>query len=409
MRTLLLSLLLGCDDTIFGKPVDSGGGPGGGDDTAASVGNWCGVQAIFEASCLTCHGSGGLGGLDLETDAYTALVGVTSSQYSDATLVIAGDAAGSLLYQKVTSTQSADHGDPMPLGASLPAEQQAAIELWIDAGATQDCSGGSDTGVTPVTYHPDGFDDPEVHGLEAKLQDQTCVTCHGEDLAGGSVGVSCDSCHEDGWRTNCTFCHGGTVDSTGAPPRDIDGTTDTDGLTFWPHTTHVTDTDYKNAFDCTACHSKPEDVLSTGHLFLGDSTPAVAEVDFSGGLSSRGAYNGAGTCSNLYCHGDGQGHNGTASVDRDYSACSSCHPDRSSGEDDWKDMSGEHEEHIGEGLSCSNCHGATVSGWDTIIDPSNHVNGQPDIELPSGMTWSSGDQTCTGTCHSEEHRSRDWD
>ena len=33
--------------------------------------------------------------------------------------------------------------------------------------------------------------------------------------------MSCDDCHDEGWRTDCVFCHGGVDDTTGAPPEDI--------------------------------------------------------------------------------------------------------------------------------------------------------------------------------------------
>ncbi len=259
-------------------------------------------------------------------------------------------------------------------------------------------AGGDGGGGSGSSYHPDGFDDPAVHGLEAKLNVQDCRDCHGADLTGGS-GLSCDSCHPDGWRTDCTFCHGGTSNSTGAPPLDIDGNADPSSITFMAHTAHVSGS-YAAPFDCSECHVEPDDVTSTGHLF--DSTPAVAEVSFTAGLSSAGSYDGAGGCSNLYCHGNGQGDNGTSTDDGRSKTCASCHPDETSGTAEWQTMSGEHSRHLNEGLACAYCHFDDVDHDKTIIEPSLHVDGVVEQAFEKSTMWIvSG--TCIGYCHGELH------
>lgn len=293
----------------------------------------------------------------------------------------------------------------MPPSTGLDSGSAEIIRAWIADGASAECStpdtGGSDS------YHPEGWADPGEHGLGAKLQEDTCVSCHGADLTGGEVGVSCDTCHAEysaDWRTDCTFCHGGEDNTTGAPPVDIDGSS-TD-ISFSAHTAHVT-TNLHEAYECTQCHDKPEDVLSTGHLFLGDSTPAVAETDFSAGLSDRSDWDGNGTCSDSYCHGNGQGDNGTGKIGTDETSCDSCHAGPSSGEDAWARMSGEHAEHLEEGMDCYECHDETVSSAGAITDPSKHVNGTPDIAF-DGYVTRSGD-TCSGSCHGEGHSGEPWD
>ncbi len=135
-------------------------------------------------------------------------------------------------------------------------------------------------------YHPRDYLEPHLHGMDAKLQVENCLLCHGDDLTGGTSERSCDPCHESEWRTTCTFCHGGQETDDGAPPRDIRGATAENDLSFPPHTKHVTTT-LREPLDCESCHaSPPEDVLSPGHVLVGDSTPGVAEVDLSEGLSS---------------------------------------------------------------------------------------------------------------------------
>lgn len=394
---LILLYLLACDDTI---KVPEGGENGGG--TTPTGTDFCAVQTIFNNDCVMCHSAGGqAGGLDLETDPYAAIVGVESSQFAGKTLVVAGDAAGSLLYRKMSGTQSSDEGGVMPSSGALSADVLSVVETWINDGASSECGSGDsgNTGGDSSTtegYHPDGWDDPTMHGMAAKFQEDTCLVCHGEDLTGGSVGVSCDTCHESGWRENCTFCHGGTDNSTGAPPVDIDNSTS--DLSFEPHTKHVTETIH-SAWECTACHTTPSDVLSVGHFLASDSTPGVAEVLLSGGLSASGSYDGM-TCSNMYCHGNGQGDNGTISK-TDTVVCGDCH----SVQTGWSTMSGEHEDHLRKGLDCSDCHGETVDSTNTIISPALHVNGTPNLDLP--LTYSGG--TCTGSCHNENHQGRHWD
>lgn len=247
-------------------------------------------------------------------------------------------------------------------------------------------------------HHPDGYAAAEVHGLAAKLQEETCVGCHGEDLTGGTAEVSCDGCHAEGWRTDCVLCHGGEADLTGAPPVDIDP----DSAVSYPeHTVHGQETIH-SAWDCTTCHTKPTDVLSAGHVFVGDSTRAVAEVDLTGGLSAEGSYDGSGTCSNLYCHGNGQDGSRGAATSGDTADCAMCHGDRGSA---WE-LSGEHHEHVEE-FDCDECHGETVTGSSTVSNPANHVDGERDLALPAGMEWNNG--RCDGDCHRERHTNAAWD
>ncbi len=372
-------------------------------DTHSTLGDepWCAVQEMFRAECLVCHGATGtLGDLDLETDPYAALVGV-ASMYPGWTLVEPGDPSASFLLTKLNDAQAGDEGTMMPPTGAIAAADIAVVETWIAEGASDVC-GGVDTGITSGGYHADGFSSSAVHGLAAKLQDETCVNCHGEDLMGGSAGVSCDTCHEPDWRTNCTYCHGGDETLDGAPPRDIDGSTDPSMISFSAHTDHVT-TDIHGAYDCTQCHVTPTDVLSLGHVFLGDATPAVSEVEFGDGLSSAGSY-ASGTCSNLYCHGNGQ-NTASVTVETGSDACDACHGSQANASS-WFDLSGEHREHLGEGVQCGDCHATTVAGNSTIIDPDLHVNGELDLELPAGITYNGS--TCTGSCHGESHNNRGW-
>jgi len=254
--------------------------------------------------------------------------------------------------------------------------------------------------------HPAGYADPSEHGHEAKFQDLECAECHGADLSGGDAGISCDSCHSEGWRQDCTFCHGDPEEGSGSPPVHISGTDDGAEASFIPHRTHTSATEIKGAFECSTCHTTPTDVLSVGHLFVSDTTPGRAEVSFLDGLSPAADWDGNGGCSNLYCHGNGRGNNGEIDHEDSIDNCHECHGDWTN-ENLWDDMSGAHEDHLEENLDCSECHSLTVDDQHAIIDITKHVNGIKDVELPYGMTRANGE--CTGTCHNEQHNGRDWD
>lgn len=280
--------------------------------------------------------------------------------------------------------------------AACMAEPGQGVAPPSDAGVAAQADGGMVT----ARFHEEGFFNPAIHGLKAKLQELDCKGCHGADLTGG-LGPSCDSCHPQNWRTTCTFCHGSKMEDISAPPRDIRGTTDPEMISFRAHRIHVAETDIKVAFDCVQCHVKPTDILSPGHIFVGDTTPGKAEVDFSGGLSANGTYDGNGGCANLYCHGNGLGDNGSAIHTMDSLTCTSCHPGP---------RTGAHRKHLEEGARCSDCHGDTATGSTQIRDLTLHVNKMVDLRFPDGLTRTNA--RCNGTCHidgeSENHNSRQW-
>lgn len=271
-----------------------------------------------------------------------------------------------------------------------------------ESDADADADADTDTDTDVVLYHPDGFDDPVYHGQEAKHHVQTCTDCHGADLAGSGDAVSCDSCHEKGWRTDCTFCHGGTDNNTGAPPLDLNNSKD--DAAFGAHSKHVEETIHA-AFSCEQCHTVPDDVLSAGHLF--DKTPAVAEVTFSAGLSAAASWSGK-TCTDAYCHGTGQGDDGTVTVGDGPVACGSCHASAEGPNEAWWTMSGEHTDHLRHDISCESCHADTVSRDGDIISPALHVNGTADF-VPEHDTITYNGETCDGVCHNERHRGRSWE
>jgi predicted CxxxxCH...CXXCH cytochrome family protein len=252
-------------------------------------------------------------------------------------------------------------------------------------------------------YHPAGFGAGKVHGTELELQRQDCRGCHGATLAGGTsgfAGPSCDGCHggptPTAWRTNCTFCHGGGLDQTGAPPRDLGSTITNTAQSFVAHGKHVRPT-MMAANDCTTCHRKPTDVMSMNHAF--DSTAQVAEVSLVlDGRNPAATYNGTGTCANLYCHGNGRA-NGTA-IDGNAVTCTSCHGGAANNR---AGLSGNHRDHH-DRYACNECHQATVATGSTVIStPALHVNLVKNVVFRQGGAYTAATRQCTNlACHGTE-------
>lgn len=145
--------LSACDDEKFAAVEGGGAVSGEGCDAVAEV---------IAGNCVGCHSAGGgAGGLDLETDWYAAV--------TDGGLVVAGDSAGSVLYQRITSTTS-----PMPPVGLMGEANQAIVGDWIDAGA-EACAAGTDGA--------DGADGADGGGGTdgAALFTSGCAGCHGAD------------------------------------------------------------------------------------------------------------------------------------------------------------------------------------------------------------------------------------
>ena len=263
-----------------------------------------------------------------------------------------------------------------------------------ETGQVEDSDSDTDSG-TGDRYHPPGFDDPAVHSVLAKLNQETCTECHGQQLDGGSSGTSCDSCHPQGWRTNCVFCHGGEDNSSGAPPRNLPQGSGASTDVFRVHSAHVEGT-LHDGFGCEHCHVTPESVTSPGHLF--DSTPGRSEVVFGEGLASLGVYEGAGSCSNIYCHSNAVGGGGDYEHTQGPVGCGGCHPGPDSSVTELMQMTSQHAYHTDVvDVTCDRCHSNVVNSQQQIVGLELHVNGSVDVNI-SELVYDGF--TCNGSCHS---------
>jgi predicted CxxxxCH...CXXCH cytochrome family protein len=173
----------------------------------------------------------------------------------------------------------------------------------------------------------------------------------------------------------CTSCHGG---ENAAPPRDLEGRSDTAFPGVGAHQTHLRGTARSRPVSCSECHVVPENVLDVGHL----DSPAPAEVIFSGTSLEFGATPSYvdGTCRNTACHG-GRGVNQNASgaanpmpiwtrVDGTQAVCGDCHglPPPAP--------------HPAGPLVCAGCHKDIAEDF-TFLRPDRHVDGLVTFTLPS--------------------------
>ena len=92
---------------------------------------------VFTQSCAfsSCHGSGQEGELSLVDAATSAveLIGVQSWEQPGAIRVVAGDSAGSLLFQVLQG--EVDPVRQMPVNGSVSDQQLELVRSWIDDGA----------------------------------------------------------------------------------------------------------------------------------------------------------------------------------------------------------------------------------------------------------------------------------
>ncbi len=189
----------------------------------------------------------------------------------------------------------------------------------------EDLKGGT-TGISCYQCHTSFPHPPEWIGTgagshRAFIQDNNyefsgCTNCHGEnyDLVKGEL--SCRSCHTqpDGPEA-CTTCHGvfnadPTILTNVAPPRGLDGEELNTDVAVGAHQIHLTRSGAVEAA-CQGCHNVPEIMASPGHI----DADALAEVFITNPVALTPSFNGtvvptplyepaSSTCQNSYCHGN---------------------------------------------------------------------------------------------------------
>jgi predicted CxxxxCH...CXXCH cytochrome family protein len=347
-------------------------------------------------ACVHCHPTGATFGFDVP---YVFAGGTTTA--GGTVVRIAGQPTGCTVachFPKGGAAKSVSWSTPGPLAcadchapAALPASHPP-----VAANATrEDCQAchvvtGHMEGAVALNGHEDAWTDaasPQFHAVSANEGLADCQGCHGADLGGGRVQVSCVSCHDGtlaaAW--SCVMCHGDTADGSGAPPAATWGN-DADPVRVGAHRAHVTASALSPGFDCSVCHQKPADALAGGHV---DASPA--EVRFAGtataGLPTpEPAWNrAAATCAATYCHGatiEG-GTNRTPNwtrVGEGQATCGTCHG-----------LPPPAPHAAASGLTaCAPCHSATMDAAGALIAPSaggKHLDGTVQATGGHPMDW----------------------
>jgi len=169
----------------------------------------------------------------------------------------------------------------------------------------------------------------------------------------------------------CTSCHGGADNESGAPPYDLLGNTLTTMKGVGAHTAHVIGGAFSDGMECSECHLKPDETDAPGHIGI-----ELLPAEIVWGLLAKEdnaipLWDGTEKCENVYCHGESRYGNKENNpswivVDGSQAACGSCHalpPARPHPTD----------------TQCSTCHAKVIDASNNIIDKEKHINGQTDL------------------------------
>ncbi len=307
-----------------------------------------------------------------------------------------------------THEQDPVGGPPLQCGGCHPGYTRTTVNLSLHMNGVVDGGGN----------HPPGWREPDQHGLVAIAGGlSACTTCHtGFGSPSGSASASCDGCHASpslygpyatgtypdhpSWQTECTFCHGGRGNATGAPPRNThivssDPTTQpTTDATIGAHASHVGAAHGIAApLDCTACHAtRWTSATDPGHM-----DKATADVFFNpvGAAADPGSYTRP-ACSATYCHGNFSGGAGSAAIQWTGAfggaftlSCTSCHgfpPGPTSA-----------TIHHPPNPSCGSCH----AGYGAGVNAATHVDGTVNHAPATGCTQCHGDLSASGVASTD--------
>ena len=162
---------------------------------------------------------------------------------------------------------------------------------------------------------------------------------------------------------------------------------------------------------CSSCHPDYKTGLQFSHATSAGNRGirvALPEGEYSGDgaawLPSQHEARTFGSCTNLYCHSNGEPFDTAASFKSvtwgSSLTCTACHD----GGGDATALSGRHGKHTG-GIyeyACERCHRTTVTDSDTISDRSLHVNREKDISFTEGGSYNDETRACSSNyCHSD--------
>lgn len=253
--------------------------------------------------------------------------------------------------------------------------------IWTQVDGTQSQC-GSCHGAPPPAPHPTGAEAANCATCHPTMEENSLVFRNPDSHINGTVEVTAAPA-----TGGCTSCHG-REETNAAPPLDLTGNAARTSLGVGAHQEHLKTSTWRHAIPCSACHVVPTALDSPGHRD-GDNK---AEVKFDT-MNPQGTY-ANGTCSTMYCHGNGRGSTGSMSwLATGPLQCGACHSVTGTG------MSGDHARHLQRGITCSQCHATVVDANRNIITADLHIDGKHEVKMAAG-TWNVMTRSCSGTgCH----------
>jgi len=269
--------------------------------------------------------------------------------------------------------------------------------------------------ITPpptIGVHPDGFGDassPNFHKFVFRENDWSfnltkCQACHAANYDGGTVGVSCLTCHtQPAGPEACNTCHGVFANPDFvAPPNDLEDNSDKSAKGVGAHYKHAYDNNMSTNIGCFECHQQTlnNDAFVHAHI-----SPPPAKMEFgefthsdSLGLSPKYDFTNL-DCANTYCHGGFKFGKSSSEnqwayaedyiVGNNYSPvwnsttekdaqCGTCHGEIDA---DGNLITPQPKGHFGSFLitDCVNCHSSVVNSDGEIIDQLKHIDKKKDL------------------------------
>lgn len=256
--------------------------------------------------------------------------------------------------------------DPNARVCSDTACHRDADAVWTEPRSTARAC-GSCHGLPPPPPHP---------------ASEACSSCHGEVLDEDRAFVD-PRLHVNGRvetsEGGCTDCHG--QGESPAPPPDLSGDESPSSPGVGAHQAHLDGGGLGRAVECAECHPVPETVGDASHI---DGPPVEVVLTGTAAAHGREPFFDAdsGSCQQSYCHGPSPG---AVSGSPDWTevgplGCDACHglPP----EPPHPPMQ-----------ACGLCHGEVVTDALEILEPTRHVDGVVDVEVPDDCTACHGGAT----------------
>ncbi|MBI5142218.1 MAG: CxxxxCH/CxxCH domain-containing protein [Nitrospirae bacterium] len=303
------------------------------------------------SGCATCHGNPPIDNSSLVGYLYPSSTGSTTAGAHNKHVTGKGIACESC------------HSGSVGTGATHDAGS-VTVGFSLFSGAY---TGGAYDGQTTVTYNATGTTTVTATG-QAKCSN---LYCHSNASPLNGVNAYAQPVWS-GAATACNSCHSAPAD----------------GTKTWSssHTKHTADYGYT----CDSCHS----LTAGSNTTIIDQSKHVNNVKDIAIAATYGGTYALGQCSNVYCHGNGDGGVGAVTPAWTVTAmtCGSCHAATPA--------TGSHSAHTSS-FNCSLCHNATTTNGTTIADKTKHVNKVKDIafDVNYGGTYTAGVGCSATYCH----------